>query len=847
MSVRRLALDQGWQLARTPAGRCHSPGDLPAVEPRWHEARVPGTVASALRCGLDSPARYDADDWWYRVTFAAPQAAAGARHRLRFDGLATLAQAWLNGQPILESRNMFVGHRVDVTPLLRDVNHLVIRFASLHAELARKRPRPRWKTALVESQNLRWLRTTLLGRMPGWAPLVEAVGPWGEVALETVERVEVVALDLQARAEGGVGRVQLRAAAARADGRPIEGARLLLQDAVHPLRLLQGHEARIHGDLAIEGVPLWWPHTHGEPTLVPWKLQLRVDGEWIDAEGGAIGFRDIALDTADGRVRFSVNGVPVFCRGACWVPPDVLSLRATATELRATLESARDAGANMLRVGGTMVYESDAFYALCDELGILVWQDFMFANMDYPVDDAAFRAEIEAEARHQLARLQRHACIAAYCGGSEVAQQAAMMGLPAEQWSNDFFTATLPALCSAAHSGIPYFASTPWGGALPFHVGSGIAHYYGVGAYRRPLADVKSARVKFAAECLGFANVPDGDTMRELTGSATPAPHHPRWKARVPRDNGAGWDFEDVRDHYLQALYGVDAGELRREDLGRYFAMSREASGEVMRRVFAEWRSPASECGGALVWLYRDPWPGAGWGVVDAAGRPKAAWWHLRRAWRPRSVHLTDEGLDGLAIHVVNESAQLLDASIELEMYRHGRTLTASARASLLVPARAAVTRHADALLGRFSDANRAYRFGPAEHDVIVVRLRENATGMVLGEDFHFPLGMNLPPQRAAALRHEARWRDDGRLELTLQSDAFLQSVSVACDGFKADDDHFHLAPNAPRRLVLAPLGERVALRGWLEALNLPEPVALRAPLPSTVPGTTQAGTRGLS
>jgi beta-mannosidase len=172
-------LDAGWRLARTPASACASPEALAGFATAWHEASVPGTVASCLHADLDAPGHYDADDWWYRTSFARP--AEGERHWLRFEGLATLAQAWLNGTPILESRNMFRAHRVDVTGLLRADNDLVIAFRSLDGELAKKRPRPRWKTRLTERQDLRWARTTLLGRMPGWTPSLAPVGPWGTV------------------------------------------------------------------------------------------------------------------------------------------------------------------------------------------------------------------------------------------------------------------------------------------------------------------------------------------------------------------------------------------------------------------------------------------------------------------------------------------------------------------------------------------------------------------------------------------------------------------------------------------------------------------------------------------
>jgi len=826
----RVELREGWQLAAAPAGACDHPDALAGLALEWRDARVPGTAASSLHGDIDTARDYDADDWWYRCTFAAP-AGGGRRHWLRFEGLATLARVWLNGEPILESRNMFRGHRIEVTQRLRDVNQLVIRFASLRAALGAKRPRPRWKTALVEEQNLRWFRTTLLGRMPGWTPMVPAVGPWQPVSLESAAAIDLRALDLQFRAQGSRGRVHVRAAIASLDGEPVAQARLRLGDAVHALPLLQGDEARIHADLDVGEVPLWWPHTHGEPRRVPWALEVRAGGRWVEADRGLAGFREIAVDRADGALRFVVNGVPVFCRGACWSTQDALSLRGSGDALRASLQLARDGGANMLRVGGTMAYESDAFYDLCDELGILVWQDFMFANMDYPVADAGFLGEARAEADYQLGRLQRHPCIAAYCGSSEVAQQAAMRGAAQEHWTNELFSSVLPDLCATRHAGVPYFPSTPWGGALPFHVGTGLAHYYGVGAYLRPLADARCARVRFATECLAFSQVPEPETMAMVTGRHLPPPHHPRWKARVPRDNGAGWDFEDVRDHYLSSLFGVDPVALRSRDLGRYYALSREVTGEAMRRVFAEWRAGGSPCGGALVWLYRDLWPGAGWGIVDSTGRPKPAWWHLRRAWAARALHLTDEGLDGLAIHVVNDSPDAFEGTVELALFRDGRTAIAAGSAPLRVPGHGAATLPGDALLGRFSDSTHAYRFGPPGHDIAAARL-VRADGTVLSEDFHFPAGMALATCQPQ-VRVEAQAVDDGRVRVRLETDAFLQNVAVSSAGFVPSDNHFHVAPQRGKTLLFTRAGTEGHFEARFEALNSPAVVVARLGAPS--------------
>jgi len=788
------ALTAGWTLARADAGSCTAPRDLAGHSLQWHEAQVPGTVAGCLHGDLDIPGDYDAHDWWYRTQF--PRPAAGTRHYLRFEGLATIAEAWLNGQPILSSRNMFVPCRVDVTALMQEDNELAIVLRSLDRELARRRPRPRWKTRLVEKQGLRWFRTTLLGRMPAWTPAAPAVGPWGPVVLESVERADVSDLTLRARIEDGLGHVSVRARVEALEGRVLTAACLRVGEATFPLAVADG---RIDGDIAIRDAPRWWPHTHGEPRLTRCRLELDLGGEPATIDCGAVGFRELALDTRDGAVRFVVNGVPVFCRGTAWTPLDILRLRAAPGELRRALSALREAGANMVRVGGTMAYESDEFYRLCDELGLMVWQDFMFANMDYPAADVGFGEEVDAEARHHVKRLAAHPCVVAWCGGSEVAQQAAMQGQRKEAFGGELFERVLPSLVAEHHPGTPYFPSSPWGGALPFHVGTGIAHYYGVGAYRRPLADARQARVKFATECLGFSNLPDGEPAHP--------PHHPRWKARVPRDNGAGYDFEDVRDHYLRELFGHDAVSLRASDLARYYAESRVVSGEVMARTYSEWRAPASGCGGALVWFNRDLWPGAGWGIVAADGTPKSPWWFLRRAWAPIAVRLADEGLDGASAHVINERAEPLAARLEVVLVLDGRDTGERAQSEVRIAAREAVTISVDAMFGHFTDATHAYRFGPPKAEVIVARLL-GTDGAVLSEDALFPAGHDLPRVADACIETHAH-RVDGGFEVSFRTDRFLQAVAIECDGWRPDDNYFHLLPGELKRLAFVPLQGR--------------------------------------
>ncbi len=273
-----------------------------------------------------------------------------------------------------------------------------------------------------------------------------------------------------------------------------------------------------------------------------------------------------------------MNGVAVFARGAVWTPVDWLGLAPSEAELRAAVETARQAGMNILRVPGTAAYETAAFHDLCDELGMLVWQDFMFANLDYPIADEAFRALVESEVAQVASRLAGRPSTVVFCGNSEVEQQVAMFGLEPALGRGELFGELLPAALEAAGADAVYVPSAPCGGDLPFRPDRGVANYYGVGGYRRPLEDARRADVRFAAECLAFANVPSEDAVDRLMGGrpGDVAIHHPAWKAGVPRDVGNGWDFDDVRDHYLGAALRRRSG---RAAPGRQPAVPRPVAG----------------------------------------------------------------------------------------------------------------------------------------------------------------------------------------------------------------------------------------------------------------------------
>ena len=826
----RLSLEQGWLLCECEPGSPPPAGE----DGRWLPVTAPMPVAAALRergeWSLDgAPLALDAKDWWYRCAFDRPECASHERLVLRFEGLATLAQLWLNGQPMGQSDNMFLAHEFDLTDALRDSgNELLLCFGSLDKHLAPRRPRPRWRVPMLAQQQLRWVRTTLLGRTPGWSPAAPVVGPWRAVALHRRNALDGAQVMLDARPVGDMGVVQCTVRFA--PGSPLPEA-LTLQieghGAAHALPLGAQGGGIFEGEMRVPQPRLWWPHTHGEPALYAARLRAAGGSERVL---DAVGFRSIAVDREEGGFRIEVNGTAVFCRGAVWTPLDALGLRSSADECSAAVAQVRAAGMNMLRVAGTMVYEEDHFYRACDEQGVLVWQDFMFANMDYPAQDEAFMASVLGEAGQQLRRLRSRPCLAVLCGNSEVAQQAAMWGAPREQWYPQLFESTLAQLCAQLAPAVPYWPSSAHGGALPFQADAGTTSYYGVGAYLRPLQDARRAGVKFATECLAFSNVPSQSCIERMPGGLANRVHHPQWKARVPRDLGAGWDFEDVRDHYLQSLFALDPQKLRHAEHERYLALSRLVTGELMAAAFAEWRRPGSGCGGALVLFLRDLWAGAGWGLLDERGEAKAAFHCVKRVLQPLAVLLSDEGGNGLAVHLVNERERQAQVRLELNAWRGGAVEVAQGAADITLAGRSARTVPAQELLDHFMDLGYAYRFGPPPCDAVRVGL-VGADGARLAQAFHFPAGLPALLAIEPVLGASARMLDERTAELTVEADKLALGVHFDIPGYQASDEHFHLAPRSPVKVRLVRLRDAPARepRGTVFALNAPAGVTLRA------------------
>ncbi|QBJ98807.1 glycosyl hydrolase [Rhodococcus sp. ABRD24] len=813
-----------WRCVATDPDTVTEPGKLDDVEGRWLSATVPGTVASALRAVDGDPAArsavVDDSDWWFVTELPGRRPHAGP-WRLLSDGLATHCDIWVDDRLVASSVSMFV----PVAVLLPDLPagcSVALRFRSLTAELRMRRPRGRWRSTLVSAQGLRWIRTSLLGRAPVFSGVPAPVGPWRPLRIlpGRAPRTRGVRVDTSVHGEVGVVRVS-GAVTGCASATKVT---VRIGEATVDAQLAQSDAGDREFAVVVEipRVSPWWPHTHGDSPL--YDLSIESGGRTLSSR--RIGFRDIRIERGPAFNGFAVyvNGVEVFCRGAVWTPTDPIGLN-DRDGTRRTLERVAEAGINMIRIPGTMVYETDEFWSDCAELGIMVWQDVMLATLD-PPDDPEFENLLVGEVTHLLRRRGGNPALVVLSGGSETEQQPTMLG------SVDRHVRAvheiLPALASAEAPGVAYVSSSPSVPAdssmLPTRLSSGVSHYFGVGAYRRPLGDVRQTRVRFAAECLAFAVPPSDRAVEKHFGSAAVAGHDPRWKAAVPRDRGSSWDFEDVRDHYVRSVFHEDPAEVRWSDPERYLDLGRAAICEAVGESFQFWRRPDSGCAGALVLALRDLEPGPGWGLLDWAGAPKAPWFVLRSLSRPVCVLVTDDGLDGLRIDVRNDTTGTVDGELRVRSHTRNGAVSLDVAEAVRIAPHDGLSWSLDALIGRFTDLSHAFRFGPQVHDSLTVTLLGPA-GEVLDERVRLLGGSARPLERSVGLTATARQDRAGAWIVDVRTEALAQYVRLDVPGFDPVDSWFHLAAGSGRAVPLRPSeecsGEQpVRVVGRVGALN---------------------------
>ena len=822
-TILELATASGCDFAyiSASAGAYQLPSEIPE-NLVYLPAIVPGTITQLV--DSTTAAILDQQDHWLKATFSV-DSNDSANTFLQLEGLLTHAELFLNNVLILKSFNAFQTHLIDITNLLKNNNTLTVCFRAIGPILSQKHPRASFPTRLINQRHLRFIRTPTLGYMAGFSSEAKLVGAFRPIKL--IKQRQFIVQSAQVNTclnseNSGVISIDLKLQCLAKI--PINGYLLVIDVETDSQVLNCPVNIHLVGGLAhcvlnceIVNIKAYWPHTHGAPKRYLFKLLLQSNNAQDEIHLGRYGFRIITrLDTES--FALQINNTALFLRGACWTPMNPLSLQTTPTALRQRLLLLKQAGINILRLPGNMPYECDDFYEMCDELGLLIMQDFAFTNFDYPEDSADFVESVQLEAITFLAKHGNRTCLTLLAGNSEVAQQAAMMGIGLDKIHNTIFDDVLKKICAHYAPNVPYVSSSPNSNDIPFHAGNGTSHYYGVGGYRRSFEDARLFKGRFIAECLAFSHVPEITSIYQFFNNEFMPVHHPRWKEGVPRDSGAGWDFADITDFYIEQLFGVNPTQLRITEPQRYLDFCRATSCEVVERTMNILRADSKQGRAALVWYLHDLKQGAGWGYIDSLGVPKSAFYGLARASQTTTILFVDEGLEGLAAYIAHDGAEQLDCQLEIALITSdGAILEQKIQGHQFAPR--SITRVSiDVFLGRFVDSSYAYKFGARSFVACAAKL-VSADGQLIAQKIYADPIVILEKHHELTLTAHAKQIEKNSYVLTISSNRPAFFATIDAIGCSLSDNYVHVMPHFDTQISLQ-MTEQQALHGRVHVFN---------------------------
>jgi beta-mannosidase len=766
---------------------------------RWFAARVPGCVHLDLRRhrliadpfwadnerGLDWIER---EDWIYATRFEVSAALLARQHvDLVADGLDTVAAITLNGRPLGRVENMFVGHRFPVRDRLRrGRNELRIRFTSPMDYIRRHRPRdhyPEWNDPVGGCSVIRKQQCSFGW---DWGPRFPTCGIYKPIRLEAYDgrRLDTV----RVRQVHHRGRVTLQL---KAD-QPVR-ARLLFAG-----RLVAEGTDR----LTVRAPRLWWPNRLGRQPL----YELLVENADGDRWHRRIGLRTVALERRPDRwgesFRFVVNGRAIFAKGANWIPAHSFVPAVSRATYQELLQSAVEANMNMLRVWGGGIYEMDEFYDLCDEKGLLVWQDFMFACALYP-GERRFLRLVGEEAQWQVKRLRHHACLALWCGNNEIEQmpQEILRTKRRQRAYETVFYRILPDAV-ARHDGVtaywPCSPHNPRGYKKGFNnPRAGDCHFWDVWHARHPVKRYEETKFRFCSE-FGMQSYSSPEVARaycppdQMNVFAPAMENHQK--------HGAG---NLIMLEYISRLYRFP------KDYAALAYLSQLNQAHCIRVGVEHFRRSMPRTMGALYWQLNDCWPVASWSSIEFGGRWKALHHAARRFFAPSLVcaHVPgDEHIGKLnriisTIHDVNlytvhDHPRPARGTLGWTLYHlDGRILRRGRKPVALRCGESALQQRLD--------------FAPelAEHGARNIQLRIwlEIAGRVVSQNSVLFTAPRLIEFRSDPIQLRVTRGSPVEFAVELRSAAFHHQVELDLPGLRhrTSDNFFDLYPRLPRRVVV--------------------------------------------
>ena len=701
--MNRQKLHDGWTLTSTS-------GPVPAaIAGRTIPAEVPGSAhTDLLAAGLIPDPYLDRVEeelvwahrvnWRYALELEARAPEPDERVDLVFDGLDTVATITLNGSVLGSTANMHRSYRFDVGPALTPgANQLTVDFRSAleHAEEVERELGHRPHT-MAHPYNM--VRKMACSFGWDWGPDLQTAGIWKPVRLERWRTARLAQVrPLVTVDDDGTGRVAVH----------VEVERAGLGDDVD-LDLaadVAGHRASVTIPagttvgvivVTVPEVDLWWPAGYGEHPLYDLDVSLARaggagQGPRLDGYARRVGFRTITVDTTPDEIgtpfTVVVNARPIFVKGANWIPDDHFLTRITRDRLERRVGQAIDAHMNMLRVWGGGIYETEDFYDVCDERGMLVWQDFLFACASYP-EEEPIRGEVEAEARENVARLTPHASLALWNGGNENIWGFADWGwsepLAGRTWGLGYYTELLPAIVAEFDptrfyaTGSPYSPGSAASGAVhPNDPDHGTCHEWEVWN-RLDYAAYRNHVPRFCSE-FGFQGPPTWATLTQWVHDEPLTPTSPAFLLHQKAEDGNGKLDRGLEPH----LPTPDTFE------DWHWATQLNQARAVTFGI-EHFRSWWPRTAGTLVWQLNDCWPVTSWAAVDGDERLKPLWYALRRAYAPRLLTVQPRG-ERLVLVAVNDDDAPWRGPLQVERQTFAGHTCATASLDLDVPSRSVV------------------------------------------------------------------------------------------------------------------------------------------------------------
>ncbi|AZO94803.1 glycoside hydrolase family 2 protein [Halocella sp. SP3-1] len=653
-------------------------------------AEVPGCVHTDLLSAgrIEDPFYRDNEkkilwiaesDWEYERDFViSPEFLSFERILLCCRGLDTLTTIYLNGEKIAQTDNMYRSWEFDVKGVLRPGNNIIkIYFTSPMSYLLEKDKEfflPAWSVGEHRLHGAGWLRKQPSNFGWDWGPMLVTMGIWKDIELIAFNQGRISEVKINQRHKGD-GMVDLKVA--------MSLEKLISNELKGEIIFSLDNEIVFKSDLSfindcveieftIPDPKLWWPNVMGEQALYDLRINLyNRSGQKIDSDQRKIGLRKLELIREDDQwgqsFKFAVNGVEFFAKGANWIPADAFITRGSGDDYRRLLEDVAAANMNMLRVWGGGIYENDIFYEICDELGICVWQDFIFACGTYPSFDNNFMANVKVEAEQNVKRIRHHASLALWCGNNEIEQ-----GIAGDKWDSEkiqmpwsdykkLFDELLAGIVAKHDPGTDYWPGSPHSPVGDrnnfYNPCCGDAHVWDIWHGKKPFEWYRKCEHRFNSE-FGFQSFPEPKTVYNYT--------------QAKDRNISSYIMEEHQRSGIGNTtiiqYMLDWFRLP-TSFDNQLWLSQILQGLGVKYAVEHWRRGMPRGMGTLYWQLNDNWPGASWSSIDYYGRWKALHYMAKKFYTPVLLSLLED-LEHytVEIHISNDKRKDLQGEVFWEL-----------------------------------------------------------------------------------------------------------------------------------------------------------------------------------